>query len=85
MEIAEEEILRFAFEFGVPFTNNQAERDLRTIKVKLKVCGCFRTLLGARIYARLESVIATCRKQKQSAFDWLHALFLAAPVKFGMA
>jgi transposase len=46
-------VLAFALEAGVPFTNNQAERDLRPAKVKPKVSGCFRTGLGARIYARL--------------------------------
>jgi transposase len=50
----------------VPFTNNQAERNLRSAKTKLKVTGCFRTLNGAASYARIQSFIATCRKQKQN-------------------
>lgn len=75
----EEDILRFACEPGVPFTNNQAERDLRGIKVKLKVSGGFRTLAGAQVYARLLSVIATCRKQNLSAFAQLRQMFLVHP------
>lgn len=72
----QDDILRFAFDPRVPFTNNQAERDLRMIKVKLKVCGSFRTLRGAQVYARLLSVIATCRKQKLPVFAQLRTLFL---------
>ncbi len=74
-----DDILRFAFEPGVPFTNSQAERDLRGIKVKLKVSGGFRTLKGAQAYARLLSVIATCRKQNVSAFTQLRGMFLWQP------
>lgn len=74
-----DDILRFAFEPGVPFTNNQAERDLRGIKVKLKVSGGFRTLEGGQVYARLLSVIATCRKQNVSAFTQLRGMFLWQP------
>jgi transposase len=62
------EILRFALEKGVPFTNNLAERDLRPVKGKQKVAGCFRTWEGAKHYARLQSVFSTWRKLQRSAF-----------------
>jgi transposase len=55
--------LRFLHDFAVPFTNNEAERDLRMMKVKMKISGSFRTLQGARVFACLRSVIATARKQ----------------------
>ena len=61
-------VLAFAQHEMVPFTNNQAERDLRPAKTKLKVAGCFRTFSGAATYARIQSFIATCRKQKQNLF-----------------
>lgn len=69
-------VLAFALEVGVPFTNNQAERDLRPAKVKQKVSGCFRTGLGAHVYARLQGVVSTFRKQGLSVFATLRDLFL---------
>jgi transposase len=57
------DVLRFLYDFGVPFTNNQAEQDLRMMKVKMKISGGFRTIAGARTFACLRSVISTARKQ----------------------
>jgi len=73
-------VLAFAFVAGVPFTNNQAERDLRPAKVKQKVSGCFRTQQGAKVYARLQAVISTCRKQEKNVFTFLRDLFAYQPV-----
>ena len=71
----QEAVLAFALVEGAPFTNNQAERDLRPAKVKQKVSGCFRTSQGAKVYARLQAVISTCRKQERNIFATLCALF----------
>lgn len=57
------DVLRFLYDFAVPFTNNQAEQDLRMMKVKMKISGGFRTMAGARTFACLRSVISTARKQ----------------------
>jgi transposase len=76
-------VLAFAFEAGVPFTNNQAERDLRGAKVKQKVSGCFRTEQGAHVYARLQAIISTVRKQGLSVFATLRDLFSRKPVVVG--
>jgi transposase len=57
------DVLRFLYDFAVPFTNNQAEQDLRMMKVKMKISGGFRTTAGARTFACLRSVISTARKQ----------------------
>lgn len=73
-------VLAFAFEPGIPFTNNQAERDLRPAKVKQKVSGCFRTKNGARVYARLQAAISTCRKQGLNTFAALRTLFSLVPI-----
>lgn len=62
------------YEF-VPFTNNQAERDVRPAKIKLKNAGSFRTLKGAHIYARIQSFISTARKHQLNVFNELVAIF----------
>jgi len=76
----EDAVLAFALVEAVPFTNNQAERDLRPAKVKQKVSGCFRTQQGANVYARLQAVISTCRKQARNVYAFLRALFGHQPV-----
>ena len=76
----EEAVLAFAFVEGVPFTNNLAERDLRPAKIKQKVSGSFRTFQGAKVYARLQALISTCRKQDRNIFDTLRNLFALQPV-----
>ena len=65
------DVLRFLYDFAVPFTNNEAERDLRMMKVKMKISGGFRTMAGARTFACLRSVISTARKQ---GWNILHTL-----------
>jgi hypothetical protein len=56
-------VLRFLYDFAVPFTNDEGERDLRMMKVKMKISGGFRTMAGARTFARIRTVISTARKQ----------------------
>lgn len=67
------DVLRFLYDFSVPFTNNQAEQDLRMMKVKMKISGGFRTTAGAQVFACLRSVISTARKQRWNILQTLTA------------
>jgi len=64
-------VLRFLADPAVPFTNNQAEQDLRMMKVKQKISGGFRTEAGARTFVVLRTVMSTARKQ---GWNILHSL-----------
>ena len=70
-----DDVCRFAHNFAVPFDNNQAERDVRNIKTKTKVSGCFRSLNGAQDYLKIMSYISTGIKHGVNAFDALTAAF----------
>jgi len=65
------EVTRFLMEPNVPFTNNEAERDLRMGKVRQKVSGCFRIVRGAEVFCTLRTVTCTARKQGWSVIETL--------------
>ena len=56
------EILRFARQPEVPFTNNRSERDLRMAKTKQKVSGTFRSALHAQAYCRISSYLQSAAR-----------------------
>ena len=63
------EALRFIKEHEVPFTNNQAEQDIRMMKVKQKISGGFRSEQGAKQFVDLRAYISTARKQGLNILD----------------
>jgi transposase len=71
------DVLRCVKNPDVPFSNNQAEQDVRMMKVHQKVSGCFRTAMGAENFAILRTVISTARKQ---GWDILQTLASTDPV-----
>jgi transposase len=75
-------ILAFAFVQAIPFTNNQAERDIRCLKTKQKVATSFRTFKGAQHYARIQSFVSTLRKHDMNVFQNLINIFNQNHISF---
>jgi len=84
LQIRKEDTLRFLHDPAVPFTNNEAERDGRMMKVKQKISGGFRTPDGAADFATLRSIISTARKQGWNLIETLMAtpIELVARLRF---
>jgi transposase len=76
----EDMILRFATDLAVGFTSNQAERDVRPVKVQMRTSGgCWRTLEGLADFAVVQSYLPTAAKWGIDALDALTQLFTDGP------
>ena len=71
--------LKFIKQPEVPFDNNQAERDLRMIKVKQKVSGCFRSQTHAGYFASIRGYISTIKKNNRNVLEEIRNAFQQNP------
>lgn len=65
--------------------NNQAERDLRMVKVQQKIAGTFRSEDGATVFCRIRSYLSTMRKQEHAMLAALAAVFADQPLPIAWA
>jgi transposase len=70
------EVWRFLTDWHVPFDNNQAERMVRPVKVKLKVTGGFRAVGGSEAFCVIRSMWETTKLNDSNPFDRLRVVFI---------
>ena len=73
-------VLLFITDHAVPFTNNLGERAVRMPKVKQKISGCFRTVIGADNFCVIRSCLDTLRKQGHGMLEVLLRAFNGNPI-----
>ena len=75
LEKKERSVLWFLDDFNIPFDNNLAERDLRMVKTRTKISGCFRSEEWTKRFCRFRSYIWTLRKQNKDIYPAIQSIF----------
>jgi transposase len=70
-----DDVLRFTTDFNVEWDNNQAERDIRMVKIQQKISGSWRTKAGADDFCAIRSYVSTMKKNGYDVLDGLRQLF----------
>jgi|SRR5689334_2901535 len=78
--LGQEQVLAFLHDLTIPFDNNQAERDLRMLKVQQKISGAFRSEGGAEAFARVRGYLSCLSKQGTSLLAALETVFAGQPL-----
>jgi transposase len=78
--LGQDQVLAFLDDLSIPFDNNQAERDLRMLKVQQKISGAFRSAAGAAAFSRLRGYLSTLNKQGVALLAALETLFIGEPL-----
>jgi len=76
LEKHEDAVLAFVDDLRVPFTNNQAEHDIRMTKVQHKISGGFRSSEGAAMFCRIRGYISTAQKHGMKILEALQSVFM---------
>jgi transposase len=76
----QDEVLAFLDDFAIPFDNNQAEQDLRMLKVQQKIAGSFRSDCGSEAFARIRGYLSSMRKQGVALLVALQSVFSGHPL-----
>jgi transposase len=78
--LGQAEVLAFLDDCAIPFDNNQAEQDLRMLKVQQKIAGSFRAASGSEAFARIRGYCASLRKQGVALLAALQTVFSGQPL-----
>ncbi|MCP3775782.1 IS66 family transposase [Paenibacillus sp. MZ04-78.2] len=72
-------VLAFMYDFRIPFTNNEAERIVRMVKLQQKISGTFRSEKGAGVFCRIRSYVATLQRQKLPILEYIRRALEGQP------